>query len=158
MVIVEEYLRRCCIFNESRQTWLTNDWSKNVISFYFFQKHCACITITPPPPPPPPMLLYRIDDHLLKEPVYTPSRVMSYPHQGWSIASADTLDKARHFVIGCDSLIIMMDHTPFIKFYGSTSFWVITNSRWRNLKEKILCHRLKMMYIPGVCNKASSIM
>jgi hypothetical protein len=46
------------------------------------------------------------------------------------------LDKARYFVLGCDDLIIAVDHKPLLKIFSDRSLEDISNSRLRNLKEK----------------------
>ena len=60
---------------------------------------------------------------------------------------ADTLDKARHFVIGCSDLIIAVDHKPLCKLFGDRSLEDIPNTRLRNLKEKTLRYRFRMVHI-----------
>lgn len=58
--------------------------------------------------------------------------------KGEALAVADALDKARHFVLGCKNLTIAVDHKPLLKIFGYRSLDNITNTRLRNLKEKIL--------------------
>ncbi len=67
----------------------------------------------------------------------------------------DALDKARHFVLGCNNLIIAVDHKPLLKIFGDRSLDHISNPRLHNLKEKSLRHRFQMVHIPGVKNRAS---
>ena len=71
--------------------------------------------------------------------------------RGKALAVTDALSKARHFVLGCDHLIIVVDHKLLIKPFGDRLLSYITNSRLRNIKEKTLHYRFKMIYIPGVC-------
>ena len=68
-------------------------------------------------------------------------------------ALADTLDKARHFVQGCQNLTIAVDHRPLLKIFGDRSLDHISNTRLRNLKEEILRYRFKMVHITEVKNK-----
>jgi len=42
---------------------------------------------------------------------------------------ADTLDKARHFVLGCKNLTIAVDHKPLLKIVGNRSLDNISNTR-----------------------------
>ena len=83
---------------------------------------------------------------------------MLCPIEGEELAVADALNKARHFVLGYDNLIIAVDHKPLIKLLGDRSLGDITNSGLKNLKEKTLCYRFNIMYIPDIHNKASNTM
>jgi len=51
------------------------------------------------------------------------------------LCMADTLDKARYFVLGCTNLIIAVDHKPLLKIFGDRSLEQISNPRLRNLKD-----------------------
>ena len=77
------------------------------------------------------------------------------PVEGEALAVADALDKARFFVLGCNNLIIAVDHKPLLKVFGDRSLEKITNARLRNLKEKTLRYRFRMVHIPGVRHKAA---
>lgn len=72
-----------------------------------------------------------------------------------ALAVADALDKARFFVLGCSDLIIAVDHKPLHKVPGDPSLEEISNARLRNLKEKILRYKFRMVHIPGVRHKAA---
>ena len=76
------------------------------------------------------------------------------PIEGEALAAVDALDKARHFVLGCKNLTIAVDHQPLLKIFGDRSLNNISNTRLRNLKEKTLRYRFKMVHIPGVKNRA----
>ena len=75
------------------------------------------------------------------------------PIEGEALAVADALDKARHFVLGCSNLSIAVDHRPLIKIFGDRSLDEICNARLRNLKEKTLRYRFKIVHIPGIKNR-----
>ena len=77
------------------------------------------------------------------------------PIKGEALAVVDALDKARHFVLGCSNLTIAVDHKPLLKIFGDRSLDHISNPRLRNLKEKSLRYRFRMVHIPGVKNRAS---
>lgn len=77
------------------------------------------------------------------------------PIEGEALAVADALDKARHFVLGCSNLTVAVDHRPLVKIFGDRSLEDIPNTRLRNIKERTLKYRFKMVHIPGVKNKAS---
>ena len=56
--------------------------------------------------------------------------------------------------MGCSDLTIAVDHKPLLKLLGDRSLEDIPNARLRNLKEKTLRYRFKMIHIPGVKHKA----
>ena len=67
----------------------------------------------------------------------------------------DALDKARHYVLGCNNLVIAVDHKPLLKTFGDRSLDQISNPRLRNLKEKTIRYHFRMVHIPGTKNRAS---
>ena len=71
---------------------------------------------------------------------------------------ADALDKARYFVLGCEDLIVAVDHKPLLKISGDRSLEDIPNSCLRNLKEKTLRYRFRVTHVPGMKNKAADSM
>ena len=50
------------------------------------------------------------------------------PLEGGALSVADALDKARYFVLGCNDLIIAVDHKPLLKIFGDRSLENISNS------------------------------
>ena len=80
------------------------------------------------------------------------------PIEGEALAVADALDKARYFVLGCEDLIVAVDHKPLLKIFGDRSLGDIPNPRLRNLKEKTLRYRFRVTHVPGMKNKAADAM
>ena len=68
---------------------------------------------------------------------------------------ADALEKARCFVLGCSDLIVAVDHKPLLKIFRDRALEDISNARLRNLKEKTLCYRFRIVHIPGVKHRAT---
>ncbi|CAG2216565.1 unnamed protein product [Mytilus edulis] len=79
------------------------------------------------------------------------------PVEGEALAVVDALDKARYSVLGCDDLIIAVDHKPLLKIFSDRSLEDISNSRLRNLKEKTLRYRFRMILVPGVKHHANDV-
>jgi hypothetical protein len=77
------------------------------------------------------------------------------PVEGEALAVADALSKARYFVLGCEDLMIAVDHKPLLKLFGDRSLEDIPNPRLRNLKEKTLQYRFRMVHIPGIKHRAA---
>ena len=80
------------------------------------------------------------------------------PIEGEALAVADALDRTRYFVLGCKDLTVVVDHIPLLGILGTCSLEAISNPHLRNLKEKTLRYQFKMVYIPGVKNRASDCM
>ena len=77
------------------------------------------------------------------------------PVEGEALAVAYALNKALFFVLGCSNLVFAVDHKLLLKVFGDRSLDEITNARLRNLKEKTLRYRFRMVHIPGVRQKAA---
>ena len=137
------------IFDKSKPICLATDWSKSGIGFWLFQKHCQCSSTEP--------FCCRTGWKItLVGSRFTHAAELRYaPVEGEALAVADALDKARFFVLGCSNLIIAVDHKPLLKVFGDRSLEDITNARLRNLKEKTLRYRFRMVHIPGVRHKAA---
>ena len=148
-VIISEIEEGVRIFDKSKPTCLATDWSKSRIGFWLFQKHCQC-------PSPEPFCCRTGWKITLVGSRFTHAAESRYaPVEGEALAVADALDKARFFVLGCSNLIIAVDHKPLLKVFGDRSLEDITNARLRNLKEKSLRYRFRMVHIPGVRHKAA---
>ena len=148
-VIADEIEEGVRIFDKAKPTCLATDWSKDGIGFWMFQKQCTC-------PGAKPFCCHDGWKVSLVGSRFTHAAESRYAHiEGEALAVADALDKARFFVIGCSDLIVAVDHKPLLKILGDRSLDVITNTRLRNLKEKTLRYRFRMVHISGIHNKAA---
>ena len=77
------------------------------------------------------------------------------PIEGEVLAVANSLNKAKRFLLGCSNLIVAVDHKPLLKIFGGRSLDQISNLQLCNLKDKTLRYCFRMMHIPGVKNRAS---
>ena len=146
--IIREIESGVRIFDKSRPTCLSTDWSKTGIGFTLSQKHCKCVTEEPSCCP---------DGWktALVGSRFTHAAESRYaPIEGEALAVADALDKSRYFVLGCPNLLIAVDHKPLLKIFGDRSLEDIPNNRLRNLKEKTLRYSFKMIHVPGTRNSA----
>ncbi|KAJ8369165.1 hypothetical protein SKAU_G00091930 [Synaphobranchus kaupii] len=151
-VIVQEIERGVRIFDKTKPTCIATDWSKEGIGFWLFQKHCRCTPIRP----------FCCTDGwkiTLVGSRFTHAAESRYaPIEGEALAVADALDKARYFVLGCEDLIVAVDHKPLLKLLADRALDDIPNPRLRNLKEKTLRYRFRIIHIPGMRNKAADAM
>ena len=154
-VILDEICKGVKIFDKTKPTCLVTDWSKDGIGFWLLQKHCDCQTT----PASKPFRCHTGWQIVLVGSRFTHSAESRYrPIEGEALAVADALDRTRYFVLGCKDLTVVVDHKPLLGILGNRSLEAISNPRLRNLKEKTLRYQFKMMYIPGVKNKASDCM
>ena len=148
-IIINEIAKGVEIFDKSRPTCLATDWSKSGIGFWLLQKHCQCTL-------PNPFCCKSGWRVTLVGSRFTSSAESRYhPVEGEALAVIDALDKARHFVLGCEDLIVAVDHKPLLKVLGDRCLEDIPNPRLRNLKEKSLRYRFRMVHIPGVRHLAA---
>ena len=79
-----------------------------------------------------------MEDHTLVGIRFTHSAESRYaPIESEALAVADALGETRFFVLGCVDFIIAVDHKPLLKVFSNRTLDEITNTRLRNLKEKI---------------------
>ena len=147
--IAEEIEHGVRIYDKSKVTCLATDWSKSGIGFWLFQKYCICTNIKPFCCPSG----WKIA--LVGSRFTNPAESRYAPVEGEALAVVHALDKARYFVLGCTNLIVAVDHKPLLKLFGDRSLDEIPNSRLRNLKEKTLRYRFKMIHIPGVKHRVA---
>ncbi|CAG2189575.1 unnamed protein product [Mytilus edulis] len=148
-VIVSEIEEGVRIFDKSKPTCLATDWSKSGLGFWLFQKHCNCQKLLP-------FCCNEGWKITLVGSRFTHGAESRYaPVEGEALAVVDALDKARYFVLGCEELIIAVDHKPLLKIFGDRSLDQISNTRLRNLKEKTLRYKFKMMHVPGAKHRAA---
>ena len=154
-VILDEICKCVKIFEKTKPTCLVTDWSEDDIGFWLLQKHCDCQT-TPASKP------FCCNKGWQIVPVgsrFTQSAESHYrPIEGEALAVADALDRTRYFVLGCKDLTVVVDHKPLLGFLENRSLEAKTTHGSPNLKENTLRYQFKMMYIPGVKNKASGCM
>ena len=151
-IITDEIEKGVTIFDKNKPTCLATDWSKDGIGFWLLQKHCTCTKTIPFCCPDG----WRIT--LVGSRFTHPAESRYAPIEGEALAVADALDKARFFVLGCADLIVAVDHKPLLKILGDRSLDEIPNARLRNLKEKTLRYRFRIVHIPGAQNKAADAM
>ena len=137
------------IFDKSRTTCLATDWSKSGIGFWLLQKHCSCSGSKP-------FCCHSGWKVTLVGSRFTHAAESRYaPVEGEALAVVYALEKAKYFVLGCNNLIVAVDHKPLLKLFGDRSLEDIPNSRLRNLKEKTLGYRFCMTHVPGAKNKVA---
>ena len=130
-------------FEVERSTCLATDFSKYGLGFFLLQKWCDCENLHPRCCPGGWKLL------LAGGRFATAAESRYSPVEGECLAVADSLHKARHFVLGCPDLIIAVDHKPLLGLLNDRSLADIQNPRLLSLKEKTLWFTFTVIHIPG---------
>ena len=139
-------------FEMGRQTCLATDWSRQGIGFFLMQKWCECVKIHPSCCPGGWKLV------LAGGRFTKPSESRYSPVEGELLAVADALYKARHFVLGCNNLIVAVDHKPLLGILNDKSLADIENPRLLMLKEKTLWFNFNVLHIAGRTNSGPDYM
>ena len=58
---------------------------------------------------------------------------------------AETLEKANHYILGCQDLVVTTNHLPILKIISDRKMEDIPNTRLLNLKEKTLRFRFDII-------------
>ena len=122
---------------------MATDWSKDGIGFFLLQKHCSCPGDAPFCCPDG----WKVT--LVGSRFTHPAESRYAPIEGEALAVADALERTRYFVLGCDDLIVAVDHRPLLKVLSDRKLEDIKNPRLFNLKEKTLPFKFKIIHIPG---------
>ena len=143
--IISEIKKGVEIFDPTKPTVLSTDYSKTGIGFSLMQKHCQCeFSKSKPFCCKPGWKITLIGSR------FTSAAESRYaPIEGEALAVADALHKCKYFILGCPNLIVAVDHKPLLKVLGNRSLEDINNPRLLNLKEKTLMFRYHIIYIPG---------
>ena len=148
-VIIEAVKEGIMTFEMGRTTCLATDWSKEGIGFVLLQKYCSCKERTP------------ICCSTGWKLVFAGSRFTSGAEsryaavEGEALAAAYSLNKAKHFILGCEDLILAVDHKPLLGLLGDKNLEDIENPRLQNLKEKTLRYSFEVVHVPGVMHKGA---
>ena len=147
--IISEICNGVQIFDKTKPTCLATDWSQNGIGFWLSQKHCSCPSSTP--------FCCRTGwKPTLFGSRFTHAAESRYaPIEGEALAVVHALDKSRFFVLGCTNLTIAVDHKPLLRIFTNRSLEDIPNARLRNLKEKTLRYRFRVIHVPGPKHRAA---
>ena len=59
------------------------------------------------------------------------------------------MEKAKHFILGCPTLYVEIDHKPLLGLLGDRHLEDLPNPRLQNLKEKTLRYSYNLVHVPG---------
>ena len=146
VVIIDQIKQGVEIFDQTRPTCIATDWSQEGLGYWLSQKHCDCADVRP-------FCCMSSWKVVLMGSRFTHGAESRYaPIEGEALAVVDALNKTRHFTLGCPDLTVVVDHKPLLKVLGDRALDDIPNPRLRNIKEKSLRYRFRVLHIPGVRN------
>ena len=136
------------IFDSKRVTCLATDWSKKGKGFWLFQKYCTCEVITP-------VCCSTGWKIVFAGSRFThPAESRYAPIEGEALIVVYGLESARHFVLGCDNLVVATDHKPLLGVLNNRHLGDIKNERLLALKDETLPYCSSIIHIPGQKQKA----
>ena len=137
------------IFDQTRRTCLTTDWSRSGMGYFLHQKHCDCqgdrpgccadgwkVTLA--------------GSRFLKD-----AETRYAPVEGEALAVAWALDDSKYFTLGCPDLTVITDHKPLLKILGDRELADISNPRLFSIKQRTLPWRFKIVHVAGSSNSAA---
>ena len=136
-------------FEKGRPTILSTDWSRTGVGFTLTQKHCACPGNATPLCGPDHWKLVYAGSRFTRGP-----ETRYAPIEGEALAVAFGLNSCKYFILGCQNLILAVDHKPLIKILNNRSLESISNPRLVQLKEKTLRFQYKIVHVPGKLHAA----
>ena len=72
--------------------------------------------------------------------------------EGEALAVAWALEQTRYFTMGCNDLLVVVNHAPLVKILGDKRLDEIFNTRLFRLKERTLMWKFDIEYQPGKKN------
>ena len=137
------------IFDITRRTCLRTDWSKTGIGYWLLQRYCTCENRSPG----------CCEDGwkiTLASSRFLSSAECNYAAvEGEALGVAWGLEQTRYFTLGCNDLLVVVDHKPLVKLLGDRRLDEITNPRLLRLKQRTLMWRFQIEYQPGKDNSTS---
>ena len=131
------------IFDITRRTCLLTDWSKSGIGYFLTQKHCECESGS----------FGCCDDGwkitLAGSRFLTKSEENYVAVVGEALAVTWAIEQTKFFTMGCDNLLLVVDHKPLVRIFGDRRLDEIENDQLYRLKRKTLRWRFEIEYQPG---------
>lgn len=140
-------------YDRTRPTVVITDWSKEGIGFVVLQQYCLCVSADSPFCCKGGWRLALCGSRHL-----TVAEMGYAPIEGEALAVAWCLRKARLFLLGCPSLVLVTDHRPLVGLLGNRALTDIVNPRLFRLKEQTLQYQFTIRYLPGKRNCAADFL
>ena len=150
-ILINQVTKGIQTFDVNKPTCVQTDWSKRGLGYLLLQKYCQC-----------PMDRARTCCQNGWRLVFAGSRFTHGAEanysltEGENLAVAWSLNHARMFVQGCETLIIATDHKPLLGIFNNRELSSISNTRISKLQEKTLAYNFKLQNNPGKWNQGAN--
>ena len=134
--IIKEMKEGVRLFDLSRTTCISTDWSVDGVGFLLKQKYCQC------PSKNPSCCQDGWKLCLVGSRFTTPAESRYAPIEGEALAVAYALHQTRYYTLGCSDLIVATDHKPLIRIMNDKSLTEIHHK-----------HRFTIIHVPDSKNK-----
>ena len=147
--IIEAMEEGVKMFDMKLPVAVSTDYSKTGLGNSLFQKHCPC-------PGENPNCCKTGWKLVAFSSRFTHPAEKNYsPVEGEALSAAVGLKKFRHFILGCDKVMLAIDHKPLLKLFGDRRLEDIENERLRKLKEKTFPYKFRVVHVPGKLHKTA---
>ena len=130
------------IYDVKRKTCLRCDWSQEGIGFYLMQKHCSCDS-NHPDCCEDGWKVTLCGSRFMKK-----AETRYAPIEGEALAVAWALEQTKYFTLGCDDLVVVVDHKPLTKVLGDRTLDEIPNPRLFRIKQRTLPWIYQIYWMP----------
>ena len=137
-------------FELGRRTCLQTDWCKQGLGYLLLQKHCTCQNRNDVRCCPDGWKLIYAGSRFTKD---AESRYK--PTEGEALAVAWGLEHSRMFTLGCNDLLVSVDHKPLLGIFNDRDLSTIKNPRIQSFKETTLAWRFDIAHNPGKWHKGA---
>ena len=146
-ILINQVTEGIQTFDVNKPTFVQTDWSKCGLGYLLLQKYCHCTMDRAP------TCCWNGWRLVFAGSCFTHSTEANYsPTEGESLAVAWSLNHARTFVQGCETLIIATGHKPLLCVFNNRELFSISNPRISKLKEKKLAYKFKIQHNPRKWN------
>merc|ERR1712082_346845 len=135
-------------FRLGAHTCLIKDWSKQGVGYVLWQKHCKCSTIHPTCCKTGWAMIICCSRYC------TPAETRYHPIEGELLAVVWALEKTKQYTLGCERLLVLVDHKPLLGLLTRRELGDIDNPRLEHLAERLQRSNFDIQHIAGAKNFA----
>ena len=146
--IVQLVTKGVQLFKLNSWTCLVTDWSRTGLGYVLCQKRCECKTIHPTCCTQGWVLI------VCGSRFCTPAEQKYHPIEGELLAVTWALQKTGYYTLGCERLLILVDHKPLLGLLQSRNLGNIENPRLLHLAERLLRWKFAIQHIARARNFA----
>ena len=131
-------------------TWtcIVTDWSRTGVGYVMWQKRCKCQDIHPTCCPGGWVIIS------CGSRFCTAAEQRYHPIEGELLGVTWALQKTGYYTLGCEKLLVLVDHKPLIGLLQSRNLGEIDNPRLLHLVERLLRWKFSIKHIAGAQNFA----